>query len=83
MIRRLLRLFFHGHAHGGTLSPYRPRPGEQLVALSPGHRIDDPGEAEALGMSAAAVERIRRQGKRPEDRFLPEFIDRVNQGRRP
>lgn len=65
MIRRLLRRLFPGYATGGQIPAYRPRPGEHLVVLSPGHLIDDPDEAEALGMSAAAVERIRRQGRRP------------------
>jgi hypothetical protein len=67
------------------LRPYRPRPGEQLVILSPGRRIDDPDEAEALGMTATA-RRMRWQGKLPdeaEDRYPPGFIDRINQGRQP
>lgn len=83
MIRRLLRLFFRSHAHGGTLPPCRPRPGEHLVTLSSGQRIVDPDDAEALGMSAATVERVRRQQVRPEGRFPPGFIDRINQGKRP
>jgi hypothetical protein len=49
---------------GGELHPYRPRPGEQLVVLSPGGRIDDPDEAEALGLTADA-RRMRREGGRP------------------
>lgn len=69
-------------AQGGTLSPYRPRPGERLVVLSPGRRIDDPDEAEALGLTSDA-KRMRRQRGRPENRFPPGFIDRINQGRRP
>lgn len=59
MIRRLLaaalrRLGFPVPAHGGTLPPCQPRPGEALACLSPGRRIADPGEAEALGMTAYA-----------------------------
>lgn len=57
MLRRLFRRF-HFHA-GGSLPPYRPRPGERLVVLSPGRRIDDPDEAEALGLTADA-RRMRR-----------------------
>lgn len=65
MIRRLLRTLalavraLRRPAHGGTLPAYRPRPGEQLVVLSPGRRITDPDEAEALGMTADA-RRMRR-----------------------
>lgn len=84
MLHRLLR-FFQRRAHGGALSPYRPRPGEQMVILSPGRRIDDPDEAEALGLTADA-KRMRERGSQPsgiEGRFPPEFIDRINQGRRP
>lgn len=51
-------------AQGGKISEYRPRPGEQLVVLSPGRRIDDPNEAEALGLTADA-KRMREQGRRP------------------
>ncbi|MGC4925493.1 hypothetical protein [Streptomyces sp. DT117] len=59
MIRRLLtatlrRLGFPAPAHGGTLPPYQPCPDEVLVRLSPGRRITDPDEAEALGMTASA-----------------------------
>ncbi|WP_069751548.1 hypothetical protein [Streptomyces sp. EN16] len=59
MIRRLLtatlrRLGVPGPARGGTLPPYKPRPGEALVRLSPGRQITDPDEAEALGMTAYA-----------------------------
>lgn len=61
MIRRLLRRLFSGYARGGDLPAFRPRPGERLVLLSPGRRIDDPDEAEALGMTAYA-RRLRRQG---------------------
>lgn len=60
MIRRLLRRLFPGSASGGEMPAYRPRPGEHLVVLSPGRRIDDPDEAEALGMTATA-RRMRRQ----------------------
>jgi len=86
-LRRLLRTIglvartaFRSHAPGGELRPYRPRTGEQLVILSPGRLITDPDEAEALGMTADA-KRMRRQGKQPEGRFPPSFIDRINQGR--
>lgn len=62
MIRRLLRHLLPGrHARGGELPAFRPRPGERLVALSPGRRITDPDEAEALGMAVAA-RRIRQGG---------------------
>jgi hypothetical protein len=61
VIRRLIRFFFRVDAGGGKLPAYRPRPGERLVVLSPGGRIDDPDEAEVLGMSTAAVRRIGRQ----------------------
>lgn len=63
MIRRLLRRVFPGYATGGQIPAYHPRPGEQLVVLSPGRRIDDPDEAEALGLTADA-RRMRRQGRR-------------------
>jgi hypothetical protein len=53
VIRRLLRRLFP-HYTGGEIPAYRPRPGEQMVVLSPGRRIDDPDEAEALGMTADA-----------------------------
>lgn len=53
LLRRLLP------ARGGELPAYRPRPGERLAVLSPGRRIDDPDEAEALGMTATA-RRLRR-----------------------
>jgi hypothetical protein len=53
-----------------------------MVILSPGRRIDDPDEAEVLGLTADA-KRMRRQEGRPEERFPPGFIDRINQGRRP
>lgn len=64
---------------------YRPRLGEQLLILSPGLRMDDPDEAWALGLTADA-KRMRRQGRPTpgaEGRLQPEFIDRINQGRRP
>ncbi|MFJ4785178.1 hypothetical protein [Streptomyces sp. NPDC088794] len=83
-MRRLLRCFFRGYAQGGEMPVYRPRPGERLMMLSPGRRIDDPDEAEALGMTADA-KRMRRQGEpssAKEGRFPPGFIDRINQGRR-
>ncbi|QQM45239.1 hypothetical protein [Streptomyces liliifuscus] len=90
MIRRLLRTVglvartaFRRSARGGSLPSYRPHPGEHLVILSTGRRFVDPDEAEALGMSAATVERMRRQQGRPEGRFPPGFIDRINQGRQP
>ncbi|MFD7705741.1 hypothetical protein [Streptomyces sp. NPDC059786] len=59
MIRRLLARF--RRPSGGAVRPYRPRLGERLVVLSPGRRIDDPDEAEALGLTATA-RRMRRQG---------------------
>jgi len=43
-MKRLLRRLFRrlglpeGYASGGTLPPYRPRPGERLVVLSSGRR---------------------------------------------
>jgi DNA-binding sugar fermentation-stimulating protein len=61
VIRRLIRFFFRVDAGGGKLPAYCPRPGERLAVLSPGGRIDDPDEAEALGMRNAAVRRIGRQ----------------------
>ncbi|MFF9118224.1 hypothetical protein ACF09Y_21940 [Streptomyces massasporeus] len=64
MIRRLLRRLFPHPTTGGEILAYRPRPDEQWVMLSPGRRIDDPDEAEALGMTATA-RRMRRQGERP------------------
>lgn len=80
MLRFLRRVF--RRPRGGSLPSYRPRPSERLVILSPGRRIDDPDEAEALGLTADA-KRMRRQGKLPEveRRFPPGFIDRINQGR--
>lgn len=54
MFRSLLRRLFSGHATGGEIPEYRPRPGKQLVILSPGRRIGDPDEAESLGMTATA-----------------------------
>lgn len=64
MIRRLLRHLLPGHgpARGGEIRAYRPRPGERLVMLSPGRRINDPDEAEALGMTATA-RRLRQGGQ--------------------
>lgn len=47
-------------ARGGQLPAYQPRPGERLVALSPGRAIADPDDAEALGLTADA-RRMRRQ----------------------
>jgi hypothetical protein len=58
--RRLLRRLFPGYASGGEVPAYRPAEGEQLAILSPGRRVDDPDEAEALGMTASA-RRLRRQ----------------------
>jgi hypothetical protein len=60
VIRRLLRRLFLGYATGGELPTYRPRSDEQLVILSPGRRITDPAEAEALGLTADA-RRMRRE----------------------
>lgn len=89
MVRRLFRTVglvaraaFDGSARGGSLPSHHPRPGEHLAILSPGRRIVDPDEAEALGMSADA-KRMRRRGTPPEveGRFPPGFIDRINQGR--
>ena len=83
MIRRLVRFLFRSSpSSSGRVPPYRPRPGEQMVILSPGRRLDDPDEAEALGLAADA-KRMRRQERRPEGWFPPGFIDRINQGRRP
>ena len=62
MICRLLRRLFPGSATGGTVRAYQPREGEQMVMLSPGRRIDDPDEAEALGLTATA--RRMRRGER-------------------
>lgn len=63
MIRRLLRRLLPGRrARGGELPAFRPRPGERLVVLSPGRRITDPDEAEALGMTVTA-RRLRREGQ--------------------
>ena len=62
VIRRLLRRPWRSAGTGGEIPEYRPRPGEQLVMLSPGRRIDDPDEAEALGLTADA-RRMRRQGR--------------------
>ncbi|MDH6610358.1 hypothetical protein M2164_005993 [Streptomyces sp. SAI-208] len=44
---------------GGSVPRRTPRPGEQLVILSPGRQITDPDEAEALGLTADA-RRMRR-----------------------
>ena len=63
MLRRLLRRLFPHHATGGHIPEYRPRPGEQWVMLSPGRRIDDPDEAEALGLTADARRMRGRQGR--------------------
>jgi hypothetical protein len=63
VFRRLLRRLFPPYATGGEIPAYRPRPGEQLVILSPGRRIDDPDEAEALGMTASARRMRRQQGR--------------------
>ena len=61
VIRRLLSRLLPGRARGGELPAFCPRPGERMAFLSPGRRIDDPDEAEALGMTATA-RRLRRQG---------------------
>lgn len=90
MIRRLLRTLAlaartRRPARGGVLPPYRPDPNARLVVLSPGRRITDPDEAEALGLTADA-RRLREDGSaRPgtERRFPAGLIDRINQGRRP
>lgn len=63
MISRLLRRLFSHHATGGEIRAYRPRPGDRLVLLNPGRRIDDPDGAEALGLTADT--RRMRQGGRP------------------
>jgi hypothetical protein len=62
VIRRLLRRLFPGYARGGEIPAYRPRPSERLVLLSPGRRIDDPDEAEVLGMTASARRMRRNRG---------------------
>ncbi|MFE7727340.1 hypothetical protein ACFU5D_16295 [Streptomyces anthocyanicus] len=62
MIRRLLRRLLPAPARGGELPAYRPSQGEQMVVLSPGRRLDDPDEAEAMGMTATA-RRLRREGQ--------------------
>ena len=70
---------------GGEVPAPRSHPGERLVVLSPGRRIDDPDEAEALGLTADA-KRMRERGSLPPgtaDRYPPEFIDRINHGKRP
>lgn len=54
MIRRLLRRVLPGHGEGGALSAFAPPLGGRWVQLSPGRRIDDPDEAEALGLTATA-----------------------------
>lgn len=66
MIRHLLRTLTlaartRRPAHGGMLPPHRPGPDTRLVVLSPGRRITDPDEAEALGLTADA--RRMRQGR--------------------
>ncbi|MDQ0809778.1 hypothetical protein QFZ63_001492 [Streptomyces sp. B3I7] len=58
MIRRLLRGVLPNHGEGGALPALAPRPGGRWVQLSPGRRIDDPDEAEALGLTAT-VRRLR------------------------
>lgn len=63
MIRRLLRRLFPGCATGGEIPPYRPGAGDQLAVLSPGRRIDDPDEAEALGLTADARRLRRHEGQ--------------------
>ncbi|MFF7308198.1 hypothetical protein [Streptomyces sp. NPDC008137] len=63
MIRRLLRRLLPRPATGGEMLAYRPRLDEQWVMLSPGRRIDDPDEAEALGLTADARRMRRQQGR--------------------
>jgi hypothetical protein len=62
VIRRLLRRLFSHYATGGEIPAYRPRQGERWAMLSPDRRIDDPDEAEALGLTADA-RRMRRRGR--------------------
>ena len=52
-IARLERELGLGWACGGVVAPRAPEDGE-LVVLSPGRRITDPHEAEALGLTADA-----------------------------
>jgi hypothetical protein len=62
VIRRLLRRLLPGrYTEGGTLPPYTPREDSQLIVISPGREITDPDDAEALGLSAREVERLRRK----------------------
>lgn len=63
MIRRLLRRLLSGYATGGEIPEYRPHSAEQWVILSPGRRITDPDEAEALGMTAEARRMRRLDGR--------------------
>ncbi|MFE3122340.1 hypothetical protein ACFXHD_02850 [Streptomyces hydrogenans] len=56
LLRRLLR---GGTATGGRLPRYTPDHGSRLVLLSPGRRIVDPAEADALGLTVDA-RRLRR-----------------------
>lgn len=44
---------------GGRLPRYRPTPGVHIVLLSPGGPVEDPDEAEALGLTVDA-KRLRR-----------------------
>ncbi|NML55380.1 hypothetical protein HHL19_16550 [Streptomyces sp. R302] len=55
----LRRLFRVRPGTGGRLPRYTPAPDSRPLLLSPGHRIVDPGKAEALGLTADA-ERLRR-----------------------
>jgi hypothetical protein len=49
----LLRRLFH-RSRGGTITPSPMTEGAVPVLLSPGRRITDPDEAEALGMTVGA-----------------------------
>lgn len=59
----LRRLFCR--PRGGIITPSRMTEGAVPVLLSPGRRITDPDEAEALGMTVDA-RRLREQPIRPE-----------------
>ncbi|MFD4934473.1 hypothetical protein [Streptomyces virginiae] len=61
----LLGRLFRRRSGGGTLPPPRPADDSVPVFLSPGRRITDPNEAEALGMTATA-RRLREQQDRTE-----------------
>ncbi len=55
----ILRALFGRPARGGTLPATRAHPGDRMAMLHPGGPIDDPDEAEALGLTADA-KRLRR-----------------------